>query len=316
MLDFRSIETKARLRAVDCLHWLMPDGKLRGAEFSALNPTRNDQTAGSFSYNVRKHVWSDFASNDKGRGLISLWGYVRNLSFCDAARELVQWLGGQETWLADTCFRREVKPEHAEQSCQHGVWIANLWQQSLPAQNTIVERYLRSRGIVCAIPATIRYLPAHAHKESGQLHPVMLAAIAVCPSQKVTALHRTFLKLDGSGKAEVTPDKKMIGRVAGGAVRLSAPAEKMAVGEGIETCLAAQQASHVPTWAGLSTSGLMNLVLPALPFGREIIIAADSDLPGMTAAQRAAVRWSAEGRKVRIATPATAKDFNDLLRMP
>lgn len=314
MLDFKSIEADARHRAVECLHRLMPDGKLHGAEFSALNPTRNDHTAGSFSYNVRKHVWSDFASGDKGCGLISLWGYTRSLRFVDAAREVAKWLGGYESDLPATCFRREIPPP--ERTSQADAWITGLWRQALPAHGTPVETYLHNRGIVCPIPPTIRFLPAHSHKESGLSFPVMLAAVSVWPSKTVTALHRTFLKPDGSGKAEVTPSKKMVGRVSGGAVRLAAPTDKLAIGEGIETSLSAQQASHVPTWAGLSTSGLMNLVLPAMPLAQEIIIAADSDPAGMTAAHYAAVRWSAEGRTVRIAAPTNAKDFNDLLRMP
>ena len=44
---------------------------------------------------------------------------------------------------------------------------------------------------------------------------------------------------------------------AGGAVRLAPAAEKLMVGEGIETVLAAMQATGMPGWAALSTSGLV-----------------------------------------------------------
>lgn len=317
MLNFADIESAARGRTLDCLLWLMPDGKLRGDEFCALNPTRADHKAGSFAYNIRKHVWSDFACNDKGRGIIGLWGYIRKQSFVKAAHELAQWLGvGGDAVSRD--FLRQSSPQPVAKVAKADMqgWIAQLWGQSHPAQGTLAETYLRSRGILCPIPSTIRFLPSHKHSDTGLFLPVMLSAVTMWPSRDIIGLHRTFLKADGSGKAAVTSNKKMIGCVAGGAVRLASSAEVMAVGEGVETCLAAQQASNIPTWAALSTSGLMNLVLPALPLAREIIIAADNDEAGKTAAQKAAERWTAEGRRVRIATPSHAKDFNDLLRMP
>jgi DNA primase len=83
------------------------------------------------------------------------------------------------------------------------------------------------------------------------------------------------------------------------------------VGEGIETCLAAMQASGLPAWAALSTSGMRRLLLP--PQVKEVIILADADAPGEAAAKDAAMRWVRERRTVRIARPPRGKDFNDLL---
>ncbi|MCL2473720.1 MAG: toprim domain-containing protein, partial [Alphaproteobacteria bacterium] len=293
MLKFADIEATARNRTLDCLLWLMPDGKLCGEEFCALNPTRADHAAGSFSYNTRKHVWSDFACADKGRGIISLWGYVRNQPFVIAAREVAAWLGIIDDKMPDRLERHETENQTAKAAkvakpAKQQECIASLWRQSRPAHGTLVETYLYSRGITCPIPPTIRYLSSHKHCETGLFLPVMLSAIAIWPSRNIIALHRTFLKADGLGKADVTSNKKMLGSVTGGAVRLDSSAEIMTVGEGIETCLAVQQASRIPTWAGLSTSGLMNLVLPALPLGREIIIAADNDEAGINAAHKAA----------------------------
>ena len=83
------------------------------------------------------------------------------------------------------------------------------------------------------------------------------------------------------------------------------------VGEGIETCLAAMQASGRPAWAALSTSGLRGLDLPRDV--RDVIVLADGDDPGEAAAQDCARRWKREGRRVRIARPPQGMDFNDLL---
>ena len=75
------------------------------------------------------------------------------------------------------------------------------------------------------------------------------------------------------------------------------------VGEGIETCLAAMQATGHPAWAALSTSGLRSLDLPRDV--RDVIVLADGDEPGEAAARDCARRWKREGRRVRIARPPT-----------
>ncbi len=84
------------------------------------------------------------------------------------------------------------------------------------------------------------------------------------------------------------------------------------VGEGIETCLAAMQATGKPAWAALSTSGLRSLDLPRAI--AKVIVLADGDEPGEAAAQHCARRWQREGRNVRIARPPSGMDFNDLLK--
>ena len=95
-------------------------------------------------------------------------------------------------------------------------------------------------------------------------------------------------------------------------MRLGAARDALMVGEGIETCLAAQQATGHPTWAALSTSVLRALDLPREM--RDVIVLADGDDPGEAAAQACAWRWKREGRRVRIARPPRGMDFNDLLR--
>ena len=118
------------------------------------------------------------------------------------------------------------------------------------------------------------------------------------------AIHRTFLARDGTGKAPVDPQKMMLGPCRGGAVRLADADAVLMVGEGIETCLSAMQATGYPAWAALSASGLPTLELPSIV--REVIILADGDAPGEAAARCGAHRWVGEGRRVRIARPRTA----------
>ena len=94
-------------------------------------------------------------------------------------------------------------------------------------------------------------------------------------------------------------------------MRLAEPGEVLMIGEGIETCLAAMQATGRPAWAALSTSGLKNLELP--PSIEEVVVLADGDAPGEAAAAHCASRWAREGRHVRIARPPRGMDFADML---
>jgi hypothetical protein len=103
----------------------------------------------------------------------------------------------------------------------------------------------------------------------------------------------------------------MLAPCRGGAVRLAEPGNLLMVGEGIETCLAAMQASGHPAWAALSAPGLRGLDLPNDV--RNVIILADGDDVGEAAAKDCALRWKRQGRRVRIARPPRGMDFNDIL---
>ena len=141
----------------------------------------------------------------------------------------------------------------------------------------------------------------------------MLALVTRGFDDAPLAIHRTFLARDGSGKAPVDPQKMMLGPCRGGVVRLAdaSPGDVLMVGEGIETCLAAMQATGHPAWAALSTAGLRTLDLPQDV--RDVIVLADGDAAGEAAARDCAWRWKRQGRRVRIARPPQGMDFNDML---
>jgi hypothetical protein len=105
-----------------------------------------------------------------------------------------------------------------------------------------------------------------------------------------------------------------LGPVAGGAVRLTEISSKLGLAEGIETGLSVMQATDLPVWACLSTSGLKGVILPETV--REVVLCANGDEPGQVAAEAAAQRFIGEGRAARIANPPPGFDFNDLLRLP
>jgi putative DNA primase/helicase len=140
----------------------------------------------------------------------------------------------------------------------------------------------------------------------------MVALIVNGSDNRPVAVHRTYLDPCRPGKADVSPNKLMLGPCRGGAVRLGGISCPLLVGEGIETCLAAMQVTGLTAWAALSTSGMITLNLPLEV--ADVIVLADGDAPGERAAVAAAERWTGQGRRVRIARPPLGLDFNDVLR--
>jgi putative DNA primase/helicase len=185
-----------------------------------------------------------------------------------------------------------------------------IWRATTPAGGSVVESYLASRGLHLPPTPTLRLHGGLRHPAGG-IWPAMIAQVTRGINDVPLAIHRTYLAHDGRGKAPVEPQKMMLGPCRSSAVRLATVRDVLMVGEGIETCLAAMQATGSPAWAALSTSGLRTLDLPVAV--REVIVLADGDAPGETAARHCAWRWKREGRRVRIARPPPGMDFNDML---
>ena len=208
----------------------------------------------------------------------------------------------------------------AAETSQRAAHAARLFAAAGPAAGTPAAGYLAGRGWDGAPPAALRFHPALRHGPTRQTLPAMVAEVRHGATGAPMGIHRTFLAPSGApgapARADVPQPKMTYGPVAGGAVQLGAPApdRPLLVGEGIETTLAAMRASGHPGWAALSTSGMAALTLPETV--RSVTLLADNDASGagLRAAERAAARWTGEGRTVRIAMPdRPGQDFADLL---
>jgi putative DNA primase/helicase len=185
-----------------------------------------------------------------------------------------------------------------------------IWNATMPSEGTLVESYLAARGLHHSLPSALRFHAGLKHP-SGGTWPAMVALVTRGVDDVPLAIHRTFLARDGSSKAPVDRPKRMLGPCRGGAVRLAPARDVLMVGEGIETSLAAMQARGLPAWAALSASFLLTLDLPQEV--KDVIVLADGDEVGEAAARKAALRWTRERRRVRIARPTKGMDFNDML---
>jgi putative DNA primase/helicase len=205
-------------------------------------------------------------------------------------------------------FAGECRPERDDAKRTEAALA--IWQSAIPGSGTLLERYLVSRSLHLVPPPSLRFHSALKHPSGGEW-PAMVALVTRGTDDTPTAIHRTFISRDGNSKASIEPQKMMLGPCRGGVVQLAPADFELMVGEGIETCLAAMQATGSPAWSALSTSGLRALDLPDVV--SSVIVLADGDAPGAAAARDCARRWEEEGRRVRIARPPQGIDFNDVL---
>ncbi|MCR9140128.1 MAG: toprim domain-containing protein [Alphaproteobacteria bacterium] len=186
-----------------------------------------------------------------------------------------------------------------------------LWQDAQPIGGTLAETYLRRRGITCPLPATLRFMPECWHGATARRYPAMLALVE---GGDGFAVHRTYLAPYGRAKADLDPNKLMLGRVSGGAVRLTDLPGPLVVAEGIETSLSLAcglLGRPATIWAALSTSGMRGLHLPPDP--HRLTIASDGDAPGKAATHALAERAHALGWQVTLLPAPEGRDWNDIL---
>ena len=267
--------------------------------------------------------WRLHSSRNGWRGDCPSCGYAGGLVLNQREGRPLAWCASCQDGKALSALMRDgggeapapkgADPSEAESQRRRQARAMAIWEAALPIPETLGAVYLRARNLPDLIGSdALRFAPSCNHPEKGS-YP---AVIALVRDQHGTplAIHRTYLRLDGTGKADVEPPKASLGPIWGGAIRLDPVAPEIVIGEGIETSASAGLLIGLPAWAAISAGNLAKgLILP--PEVRTVVIAADPDPPGEAAACEAAMRWQAEGRIVRIARPDQAgRDFNDILR--
>jgi putative DNA primase/helicase len=267
--------------------------------------------------------------DDKTASLSLRWGTHGILLHCFAgcAREqVIAELRRLGLWPlrrhVNVCPSPSSKPpsRQGEQSSATVVPVIDAILRGLrPAPGTPAETYFRFRAITDELPSGIGFHPRTKHGPTNTWHPAVVARVLTLSGDCI-ALHRIFISSDGRGKAEIDPPKLDLGPKLGCAIHLDKyQHDKLLVlTEGVETGLSVRQqmrknGRECAVWSTLGTEGLRSLILPRE--AADILIAADNDAPGEAAAQDAARRWMAEGRRVSIARPPVEfNDFNDVLQ--
>lgn len=240
----------------------------------------------------------------------------------DSVRDCMAYLGlepgeGRESTPAERARERALRNyERRVVAARDLALCRSIWDGTQAVEGTPAESYLWTRQLVLEGVSDIAFHPAAPRwKEArdGQpipLHPAMVALVRDIGGAP-KALHLTYIKPDGSGKAFGDRSRLMFGAVAGHAVQIGRPVDGvLAVGEGVETCGAYSLLKGVPCWPCLSTAGLSTFVLP--PRLRRLVIAADNDKGGIAAAVQLAQR-AAKVCDVEIDPAPESQDWADVL---
>ncbi len=188
-----------------------------------------------------------------------------------------------------------------------------LWNEAHDPRGTLAAVYLASRALTLSDDVAGDVIRFHPNlKFDGARVGAMVALFRDAASNEPCGIHRTFL--DGDGRKL---DRKMLGRARGAALKLDVDESVtlgLHVGEGLETCLAAQLAGFRPVWA-LGSAGTI-AAFPVLPGIEAITVLGEVGDGGANqrAAQACAERWIEAGREAFIVAPLSGGDLNDVWR--
>ncbi len=187
---------------------------------------------------------------------------------------------------------------------------------SRPIPGTIVETYLRQRGITALHgTANLRFHPSCYYRpdpdSQTEIWPAMIAAVTDLGGT-ITGSHRTWLDPAGHDKAPIDTPRRAMGHLLGNAVRFGVAHDVMAAGEGIETMLSLRCVMPImPMVAALSAAHLAAILFPATL--RRLYIARDDD-PAGDGAVASLIDRSREAGIEAITLSPRLGDFNEDLR--
>src|SRR6202453_4524143 len=261
--------------------------------------------------------WTDAASAEHGDLLDVIRESCGFIDFSDVAEEARRFLSlpRAEPDPPTARTRRAPAPTGSPEAARR------LFAMSQPIERTLVETYLRDRGIThLRGTGALRFHPRCYYRPddaSTETWPAMIASVTDL-SGHLTGAHRTWLDPRGFteatlGKAPIDTPRRAMGDLLGNAVRFGAAGEVMAAGEGIETMLSLRCVwPTMPMVAALSAAHLSAILFPDTL--RRLYIARDDDPAGDGAMATLIDRAQEAGIEAIVISPRLG-DFNEDLRL-
>jgi len=262
--------------------------------------------------------WTDAATGEHGDLLDVIRESCGLVDFKDVADEARRFLSLPRPQTEQPANRRKMTP--APTGSREAA--RRLFAMAQPIADTLVESYLRKRGIT-ALHGTgaLRFHPRCYYRpdehEPTETWPAMIASVTDLDGQ-LTGAHRTWLNPGGFseatlGKAPIDTPRRAMGDLLGNAVRFGIAGEVMAAGEGIETILSLRCVlPGMAMAAALSAAHLAALAFPDTL--RRLYIVRDDDPAGDDAQVALVERAEEVGIEALVLSPMLG-DFNEDLRL-
>jgi putative DNA primase/helicase len=188
-----------------------------------------------------------------------------------------------------------------------------IWNEAQDPRNTLAQIYLNTHRKLELDDElagdVLRFHPRCRWRDASNnvcYVPALIAAFRSIDNGTITAIHRIGLNPDGTKIGRM-----MLGVVHRAAIMLDPIGSSLAIGEGIETCMAVRQLGIKPTWALGSTGSIAGF--PIIDSIKRLTIIGEIDTASREAIRFCSQRWHKAGKRLRVATPTIGNDFNDEL---
>ncbi len=194
--------------------------------------------------------------------------------------------------------------------------VRRIWNEGKDPRGKLAEKYLReSRKL--ELPdelagAVLRFHPQcpWRNENIGRTDrvPALIVPFRSIDDDNITGVHRIALRSDGTKIGH-----RMLGIVHRAAIKLDPIGEKLAIGEGVETCMAARELGYAPAWA-LGSVGAISF-FPVIANVKWLLLLGERGEASAKALRLCRKRWRRADRRVRVTVvmPNVGNDLNDVI---
>ena len=218
---------------------------------------------------------------------------------------------GLGSWVPGTRMRPRVAADAGsdETKARLKQLALKIWAQSVNPIGSIVEHYLREKRaleLTADIAGGVIRFHGSLYVDRQTRSPGMVCLLRNIATDEPCGIHRTFLDRNTGEKT----DRKMLGVARSAAIKFDPLGAQLTIGEGVETGLSGRAAGLGLSWA-LGSSGAVR-VFPVLRPLEELTILQENDPTSRRDVKVCAGRYLGAGKPVKIVTPRTGNDLNDV----